>query len=47
MSDKPIASGVGQRFVLPFARWSGLFSPVVTAIVTGHVVSVERGINYV
>jgi hypothetical protein len=34
-------------FAARFSALSGLFSPVVTAIVAGHAVSVEKGINYV
>jgi len=47
MSEKQFANPGAQVFILSESQPCGLFSPVVTAIVAGHVVSVERGFTYV
>jgi hypothetical protein len=47
MSDQLCYRVEAPNFVRRFSALSGLFSPVVTAIVAGHAVSVEKGINYV
>jgi hypothetical protein len=47
MSEKQFRGCGAQGFILSESQPFGLFSPVVTAIVAGHVVSVERGFTYV
>ncbi|WP_237713129.1 hypothetical protein [Serratia sp. M24T3] len=47
MSDQLLAQVEQPAFARRLSALSGLFSPVVTAIVAGHAVSVEKGINYV
>jgi len=47
MSEKQFANHGAQVFMLSESHPFGLFSLVVTAIVAGHVVSVERGFTYV
>jgi len=47
MSEKQFVNHGVQGFILSESQPFGLFSLVVTAIVAGHVVSVERGFTYV
>ncbi|XSE80768.1 hypothetical protein ACP3TB_13330 [Rahnella variigena] len=47
MSGKQSRGCGSQGFILSESQPCGLFSPVVTAIVAGHVVSIERGFTYV
>jgi len=47
MSEKQVANAGLQDVILPQSLPFGLFSLVVTAIVAGDVVSIERGFTYV
>lgn len=47
MRDQLVVKVEQPAYARRLSALSELFSPVVTAIVAGHAVSVEKGINYV